>query len=216
MEMNPFEIKDICRNKLTRYLIRAVSAIPRKQKYTILDLGCGSGVPTIVLSQHFDSIIYAVDIDERALNHLKGKIAKLNLKDRILIFQQSVFEIDFADKYFDIVLAEGLLNIIGFEKGLQLVNPLIKDQGYFVIHDEVKDYDEKIEIIKRYGLSLIHSFILDEHIWWNDYYRCLEEYFQSLNDKIVLTQFDNENKEIEKYRNQPALFKSVYYLLKKI
>ena len=61
MEINPIEIKDSYRNKLTKYLIQAISILPPSYKPQILDIGCGSGVPTLTLLQYFDCTIYAVD-----------------------------------------------------------------------------------------------------------------------------------------------------------
>ena len=44
--MNRFEIRDRCRRNLNRYTLRAFSLIPVPADPYILDVGCGSGVPT--------------------------------------------------------------------------------------------------------------------------------------------------------------------------
>jgi ubiquinone/menaquinone biosynthesis C-methylase UbiE len=213
--MNPFEIKDLCRGKLSRYLIQAISVLPRLNNPLILDMGCGSGVPTLILAEHFNSTIYAADTDEAALTRLEEKIRNSNLADRIIVMHRSVYDLDFADTCFDIIVAEGLLNIIGFEAGLSLADRFIKGNGYFIIHDEYAHPDEKAGIIQRSGYRLFHSFKLDEQVWWNDYYRCLEEKLESLDQKTTSALFTNEMKEIRLYKEQPLLFRSAYYILKK-
>ncbi len=65
------------------------------------------------------------------------------------------------------------------------------------------------------------SFILDEKIWWNEYYSCLEkkmmdfkkEIANNINSKNV---FKRERSEIDMYKKNPLKFRSIYYVLKKI
>jgi ubiquinone/menaquinone biosynthesis C-methylase UbiE len=213
--MNPLKIKDTCRGNLTSYLIQAISVLPRLNNPLILDMGCGSGVPTLILAQHFNSTIYAVDTDETALEYLEEKIAGLNLGDRIIVMHRSVYDLDFAAQHFDMIVAEGLLNMTGFDAGLSLADRFIKDDGYFIIHDEYAHPDEKEEIIRRSGYRLIHSFILDEQVWWKDYIQCLEKKLGSLDQKTRSVLFKNEMNEIRLYKEQPLSFRSIYYILKK-
>ena len=42
-----FEIKDNCRTGLLKYLERATATIPKIENPKLLDVGCGSGVPTL-------------------------------------------------------------------------------------------------------------------------------------------------------------------------
>ena len=215
MEINPIEIKDNCRAQLGKYLIRAISVLPSIKHPLILDMGCGSGIPAFILSAHLKGKIYAVDTNEDAINYLKKKIANLNLTDKIFPLHRSVYDLEFAPKYFDIILAEGLFNIIGFEDGLSLVNKFIKEDGHVIIHDERINQKSKEAIIKRSGFRLIHSFILDEQVWWNDYYMCLEKEIRSFDAKITSSFFTKEMQEIKLYKERPWLFSSMYYVLSK-
>ena len=83
MNMGPYEIRDFCRNKLTGYLVKALSAIPNIEKPLMLDMGCGTGVPTLTLAWLFDGTIYAVDINAAALSRLRKKIKGTDLSRRI-------------------------------------------------------------------------------------------------------------------------------------
>jgi len=208
-------MKDICRANLSRFLIRAISKIPETERSLILDIGCGTGVPTLVLSNHLNGIIHAIDSDETLLRELDKKILKFGLTKRIFTFHKSVLEIDLPSQLYDIVLAEGLLNVIGFEKGLQIVNKIIKDDGYFIIHDEFAKHEEKLILIDNYKYKIIDSFIIDEKTWWNDYYKCLEEEIALTDDTNKSDIYENELKDIESYKKQPQLFCSIYYVLQK-
>lgn len=46
-----FKIKDECRQNLCKYLSQAVSVLPPIEKPIIIDLGCGTGAPTLNLTQ---------------------------------------------------------------------------------------------------------------------------------------------------------------------
>lgn len=215
MNIDPMEIKDICRKGLIKYLIKAVSIIPKIERPLILDIGCGTGVTTLALADLYAGNIYAVDLNKKSLSRLEEKIKSLNLSDRIITIHSSVFNLKFTDVKFDIVLAEGLLNIIGFENGILIVNQNIKEDGYFIIHDEIANHKKKMKIIEKNNYKLIDSFELNEDIWWNNYYNIMEEKITSYNDKNICDLFKDDMREIEMYKKDPMRFRSIYYILKK-
>jgi cyclopropane fatty-acyl-phospholipid synthase-like methyltransferase len=204
------EIKDECRNNLCRYTIQAFSIIPEIEKPLILDIGCGTGVTLLSLAKKFDGTIYGVDPDMESINRLKKKVSELKLNERIKIFNDSIFNTDLFQFKFNIVLAEGLLNVIGFEKGLPLLISYVKKGGFIIIHDELKDDTEKRTIFESYKLKLLGSFTLNQDVWWNEYYDCLEKKIKNIYNG---NQFENELKEIEGYKKNPLNYKSIYYIL---
>ncbi|AWR96924.1 methyltransferase domain-containing protein [Acidianus sulfidivorans JP7] len=57
-----------------------------KENYTVVDLGCGPGFFTVMLSKIVkNGLVYAIDPDERAIRRLKEKIQKLSLRNVIPI-----------------------------------------------------------------------------------------------------------------------------------
>jgi SAM-dependent methyltransferase len=215
LNIDSMEIKDICRKGLIKYLIKAVSIIPKIERPSILDIGCGTGITTLALADIYAGSIYAVDLNKKSLSRLEERIKGLNLSDRIIVIHSSVFDIKFANIKFDIVLAEGLLNIIGFENGILIVNQNIKEDGYFIIHDEIANHKKKMKIIEKNNYKLLDSFELNEDIWWNDYYNILEEKITSYNDKNIYNLFKDDLREIKMYKKNPMRFRSIYYILKK-
>jgi ubiquinone/menaquinone biosynthesis C-methylase UbiE len=146
-----FKIKDECRQNLCKYLSQAISVLPPFEKPTILDMGCGTGVPTLTLAKYYNGVILAIDTDKEALDCIISKLTTQVVSSNIIVECRSANEIEFPLQNFDIVLAEGLLNIIGFENGLRLVSRYLKQNGFFIIHDEYKNHSAKLEVIKSNG-----------------------------------------------------------------
>jgi len=207
-----FKIIDNCRKDLLKYFFKAISVIPVIEKPIILDVGCGSGVPTIALAEIFNGIITAVDNDTKSIDRLEEKVKKLNLSDRISIINSSFWNIEFEENHFDIIVAEGFLNVICFEKGFLEVIKLLKTNGYFIIHDEYKNHNKKIEFIANNNCKILDSFRLDKNVWWNDYYKCLEKEISLHKNKDL---FKSDLNEIEMYKKDSSQFNSIYYIVEK-
>ena len=213
--VDPVAVRDNCRYYLSKHLIKALNHLPTLNNPVMLDMGCGSGVPTTILANHFEGKVFAVDTDIRALTLLRRKIARQKFASAITICRKSVFDMDFTPQTFDLIIAEGLLNVIGFENGLKLADQVLKNQGYLIIHDEEGESEAKQEILARYHYQIIQRFTLDEKVWWNDFYSHLNSRIEAGNAPHKQELFQNDLAEIALYREKPALFRSVYYILRK-
>lgn len=216
MNKEYFEIKDNCRKGLLKYLTRAISIIPAIESPLILDVGCGSGVPTLALAEKYNGLITAFDVDAKSINRLEEKVKELNLSDRFTIHNCSLFDMEFEENQFDIILAEGLLNVVGFEKGFSKIIKLLKWNRHIIIHDEFRNYTKKAEFIENNDCKILDSFKLDEHVWWNDYFKCLENEISSYKKKDFLEISKTDLYEIEMFKQDPSPFNSVYYVIEKI
>jgi len=205
-------IKDSCRQNLNRYTLRAFSLIPSVDRPLILDAGCGTGVPSLAVIEECNGIIYAVDTDLPSIKRFRKRVEELDLDDRIRIFHDSILKQGLFTFHFDIILAEGLLNVTGFERGLDVLSGYLKAGGYMLIHDELKNDSGKRKYFKENNLELTGTFVLDEKVWWNEYFACLESSIKKLApDKSV----QEEMEEIDRCRRNPEENRSVYYILKK-
>ncbi len=194
---------------------RAFAYVPKTEKMKILDIGCGTGVPTIWLSENYGGIITAIDTDGNALEYLHAKIIDKKLENQITTCNISFFDLKTEPHSFDIILAEGFLNIVGFKEGFVGVMALLKEGGYFVIHDEYKDHEMKCDFIRDNDCALAGTLFLDESVWWNDYYRQLKTEIGSNNAKQIKELFKAELNEIAFYRKDPSQFRSIYYVVRK-
>jgi ubiquinone/menaquinone biosynthesis C-methylase UbiE len=136
--------KDRVRKCLLKYTRRAFRMLPKLDKPLILDIGCGSGMPTMELARLSDGEIVGLDIDQSLLDVLRRNIEKAGLSDRVKVINCSFFDMEFPDGGFDIIWAEGSINVIGFKRGLQQWKRFLKPNGFMVAHDERGNVEEKL------------------------------------------------------------------------
>ena len=212
--------KDVLREGLSKYTRKAFHKLPKLDRPYILDVGCGSGVPTMELARLSNGEIVGLDINQDLLDILARKIEKEGLSDRVKTVKCSIFDMNFSDESFDIIWSEGLIFIIGFEKGLKQWRRFLKPNGFFVVHDETGNIAEKLEQISSCGYELFEYFILDEDTWWIEYYAPLEKRLNEIrtkdtDDPEVLAALDNDQREIDTFKKNPRWHDSVFFIMKK-
>ena len=209
---------DPFRERLNKYTVLAFQMLPKLECPRILDIGCGSGVPTIVLANLIDGEIIGIDTNQRLLDRFKNKVEKLGLSNRVFIKNCSLFDMDFPDESFDVIWAEGSVNVIGFEKALKDWRFLLKSGGFLVVHDGVKTIATKLNKLPDFGFVLVNHFVLPENVWI--------DYFERLQRQINEWRKNAKSPEslnlIERYQNDVNLFKknpkenvSGFYLFQK-
>jgi len=223
------------RDKYTR---QAFEMLPKLDKPRILDVGCGPGGPTLELARLSQGQVIGLDIHQPSLDRLMRKIEEAALSDRVQVMNCSMFEMDFPDKSFDIIWAEGSIFIIGFERGLKAWRRLIKPNGFLVVHEmtwlrpdpprEIHDYwkeiypeittvPENLKQIRACGYHLIGYFALLDDAWWTEYYRPLEKRIQKLRkkyaeDPAALAALDKEQREIDLFRKYNKWYGSAFFV----
>lgn len=210
-----FNIRDLCRIQLVKYLEQVLNDLPEFNHPKILDIGCGSGVPTLWLAEKYIGTLTAIDTDKHLLGFLEHKIERKKTSSKIETKNVSFFDLVTEPECYDLVLAEGFLNVVGFEMGFKRVIEKIKRGGYFIIHDEYKDNDSKIALIHKNNCKIVNSLLLDETIWWKDFYSLLVLEINKPGNAHLKSLFFNEINEIDQYKKNPSLFKSIYYVVLK-
>ncbi len=211
-EMSRFEIRDRCRRNLNRYTLRAFSLIAVPADPLILDIGCGSGVPTLALMAVCPGRFVAVDPDPSCMERLRQKVRALKDSTRIELIQASIFALPPFPEPFDLIVAEGSLHIAGFKAGMAIVNALLKSGGHALIHEPLAGDREKRAFFKKAGLRVIDAFVLDEKVWWNEYFCCLEQEIVAAGDAAA---FAEEIRELKEFKRDPKKNRSIYYILRK-
>jgi len=212
--------KDKLRKRLLKYLRKAYRVLPALDKPRILDIGCGSGVPTIELARLSGGQVIGLDIDPALLDLLKAKIKRTGLADRVTALRCSMFEMDFPVESFDVIWAEGSIAKIGFSAGLREWLRFLKPGGFLVVHDEAGNVKEKVSQVSIQGYDLLHSFILDEKTWWDEYFAPLERKIAETRakrpaDSKVTALLDADEREVEMVKRNPNRSRSVYFVMKK-
>lgn len=106
------------------------SATGEKRTVRILDLGCGSGESTILLSEKTSCRIFAGDISEEALNKA---IMLTKLNKNIDLIKLDVYSLPFRDNSFDIVVSYGYGSVASYKGAQSEVGRILKPNGIAII-----------------------------------------------------------------------------------
>ena len=212
--------KEGIRERLLKYTRRAFRMLPKLDKPRILDIGCGSGVPTVELARLSNGEVIGIDIDQDMLDVLGGKLDKAGLSNRVKVINRSLFDMEFPDESFDVIWAEGSINVIGFEKGLRQWKRLLKPGGFMVVHDERGDVGEKLEQISGCGYELLGYFEMDTDVWRTEYFVPLEKLvlearFKCSDAPGVIKALQEARREIDMFRENPERNSSVCFVMKR-
>ena len=210
--------KDLLRGRFTEYTKKAFQMLPELKNPSVLDIGCGTGIPTLELARLSNGQIVGLDINQPDLDTFVRKIKAEGLSERVKTVNRSLFEIDFPDGSFDIVWSEGSIFVIGFEKGLKTWRRLLKPKGFLVVHDEIGDLQEKLMQIPRCGYELVGHFVVSEDEWWRKYYEPLEKRIKELrvkygDDSGARKVLDKEQREVNMFKRDPQ--GSVFFVMQK-
>ena len=194
--------------------------LPKLDKPRILDIGCGSGVPTMELARLGQGEVIGIDIDQPALDKLTKKIREAGFSNRVQAINCSILDMVFPDESFDIIWSEGSIFVIGFKRGIQEWKRFLKPNGFMVIHDEKGNVEEKLEQISKCGYKLLGYFILSEDTWWTEYFAPLEKLIAKsqtsyADDPHTLEELKQAQRELEMFKHNPERNNSVYFVIQK-
>ena len=194
--------------------------LPELDKPRILDIGCGSGVPTMELARLGQGEVIGIDIDQPALDKLDRKIREAGFANRVQAMNCSILDMRFPDESFDIIWCEGSIFVIGFERGIREWQRLLKPNGFMVVHDEKGNIEEKLDQITKCGYKLLGYFILSEDIWRTEYFAPLDKLVAQSqtsysDDPYALEELNQARTELEIFENNPERNNSVYFVMQK-
>ena len=139
-------------NKTASKIIESSKEFLEKDKY-VLDFGCGSGAITNKLAKEVKAI-EAIDISSGMLEFAK-KQAEENAITNINYRQVSIFDENFKDETFDVILAFNVLHYIeDMPSHVERINSLLKPNGIFI--SSTACMKEKRSLV-RYLVSFLHK-----------------------------------------------------------
>ncbi|HXB22845.1 MAG TPA: class I SAM-dependent methyltransferase [Candidatus Solibacter sp.] len=94
----------------------------------VLDLGCGYGLNSIMLSGETNEV-WAIDIAQERIVQVTENINRANLSDRVFVRCMDAHNLDFPNDWFDLILANSVLLWVDKERVLQQCKRVLKPGG---------------------------------------------------------------------------------------
>jgi cyclopropane fatty-acyl-phospholipid synthase-like methyltransferase len=212
-----------------------------KTDLQVADIGCGTGASTFVLANKLDAKVTAVDLFPGFLDKLQTKAKELNLDQKISTKVESMDDLSFAKDSLDLILSEGAIYNIGFQKGLEYWHQFLKTGGFIAISEiiwlsekrpeeiqnhwqaeypEIDTLANKIKMLETSGFSLVNSLVLPKVAWLENYYQPLEKGFAEFlnrnnHSKEAQEILKSEETEIKLYHKYSDYFSYGYFLARK-
>jgi SAM-dependent methyltransferase len=165
---------DGLRSAFLEYTRAAYRSLPAIEKPRILDVGCGTGLPTLELARLSGGDIVGVDPNDEALETLRSNIADRKLSDQVRTMCCSIFDAGFAPSSFDIVWDEGVFHQLEAHRVLAECARVLRTGGYLVMFETDEWFESTTEMFSDHGLVVFHRLRLPPGVWWTDYYAPLE------------------------------------------
>jgi len=205
----------------------------------VLDIGCGSGMQTLVLAEQLKTRIVALDNHRPLLDILSQSAEQAGLE--IETRELSMVEMPFAKESFDLLWAEGSIFIIGLLRGLRGFARYLKPGGYLAFtelcwfvddppgevkafftaeYPDIKTVGEVRQMATDSGYSLIESFNLPDSAWWDDYYTPMLARLQELkrnNAGIAEAEevYARLEAEIDMFRRHSSCYGYTFFVLRR-
>jgi ubiquinone/menaquinone biosynthesis C-methylase UbiE len=183
----------------SRNILSNLSTLPLKPR--IADLGCGSGASALLLAQHYQSTVMAVDASSVFIDELKAHAKQLGLEHLIIPIQGDMAQLDWSEGSVDLLWSEGAAYNLGFEQALNIWRPLLAASGIAVISELSWFTDnmpepaiefwqnaypmmgteaENIDRSNRSGFRVLSTHRLPSQAWWVNYYEPLRKRIQQI------------------------------------
>ncbi|MEL6320290.1 MAG: class I SAM-dependent methyltransferase [Cyanobacteria bacterium J06626_14] len=183
----------------SRNILSHLSTLPFKPR--IADLGCGSGSSAVLLAQHYQSTVRAVDSSSVFIDELKARVKQFGLERLIIPICGDMANLDWSMGSVDLLWSEGAAYNLGFEEALKIWRPLLAKNGIAVISEMSWFTDDapkpaiaywqtaypmmgteakNVARANRSGFSLLSTHRLPSQAWWANYYDPLRERMQQI------------------------------------
>lgn len=98
----------------------------------VLDLACGTGGQTLTLASLTAGTLHALDSYLPFVEEARRRLAERGLGGRVTVEVGDMTALALPPARFDLVWCEGALFVPGFERGLEMIRPLLRGPGLVV------------------------------------------------------------------------------------
>ncbi len=220
VDMVVLEELEQARTFFLQYTRKAFLMLPKMEKPKILDVGCGSGLPTIEMAKLSNGEVTGIDIDQTCIVRFRKRIINDGLSGRVTAIEGTLDDVKFPNESFDVVWSEGVIGELTFKKELEDWRRLIKPDGFLVIHYQILEAQDTIAQLQNMGYVLTETVLVPEKAWWTEFYKPLEEKMGILLDKYkynleALKLLKTLQNEIEVVKKEPNRFNTAFYIMRK-
>jgi len=207
----------------------------------ILDIGCGNGSQTVVLAQHTNGSILAVDNHQPFLDELQRRAAAAGVSGKIQVSLRDMRTLTKDEGPFDLIWSEGAIFIMGLREGLTAWHSLLAPGGGLAISElawlrseppadcrqffanvypAMTRIEANLATIESCGYEIVGHFAQPESAWWEPYYHPLEERLGSLRKRYAgdgekRSVIESIQAEIDVYRKYSAFYSNVFYIMRR-
>ncbi|WP_434739605.1 class I SAM-dependent methyltransferase [Micromonospora sp. SH-82] len=182
----------------TRLLLRLAGALPEAP--TVLDVGCGTGPATVLLTQLTGGRVTGVDLHLPFLQALTERARRAGVADRVTTVNASMTQLPVAPGSVDLLWAEGSAYVMGFDAALTAWRPLLTPNGVLVLteaewttpdpapaarefwtagYPAMRSTAGNVEAAQRAGWTVCAGYLLPDSDW-DDYYGPLADRIEQL------------------------------------
>lgn len=223
----------------TERAFNLLSPLPAHSR--ILELGCGTGMPTLKLAQLSGQKILAIDNHAPFLEILDQRAAAAGLGSQIETMEADMGDLPFLPGTFDLIWSEGAFYSVGFETGLENAWDLLRSGGCLAVTelvwfrndppDELKSFFEQeypaiksfrknLELIRSLGFEILGHFPLPENAWTDHYYAPLAEELakariQYAHNPEAQPLFDHFQLEIDTFHTCSDYYGYAFFIMQK-
>lgn len=193
-------------------------------KPQIADMGCGSGAGALLLAEHFQSPVTAVDLSSEFISELQQHAQELGLDHLINPLQQDMATLNWPDGSIDLLWSEGAAYHLGFENALNSWRSLLTPKGIAVISElswftpnppkpaiafwqeaypAMGTEAENLIRAERAGFQKLATVRLPSQAWWNNYYNPLRDNIKAVDitpaNELVIRETEVEMQLFEQF-----------------
>ena len=207
----------------------------------VLDIGCGTGAPTLFLAKELDAAIVALDNHQPFLDELMRRARAKGVVHKIRTRLKDMKTLGPGDGPCDLIWSEGALFVMGFHHGLSVCHSLLRPGGglavtelcwikpdppgecgqFFArVYPAIADVETHVSVIRGLGFEILGRFVLPESAWWDAYYGPLEARLRWLRSKYQEDPAKREmiesiQAEIDLYRRHSDYYGYVFFVMRR-
>mgnify|MGYP006282216871 CR=1 FL=1 len=218
----------------SRALMAGLPGLPPNPR--VADLGCGSGVATLLLAEHFGGVIKAVDLCEAFVEELRRDAAAAGLAGHVEAICADMGALDWPPASLDLIWSEGAAYNLGFERALTLWRTLLAPGGLAVISEmswfsgerpapaveywqaaypAMASETENAAHARRTGFEVLDIRRLPAEAWWRNYYDPLKARMEQVEPTPAMAAVIEETTmEMDLFRRYSDYYGYSFYVLR--